>query len=108
MAITSFSEANIAITTNYLALKQVIPESAYAALDEIVGNPVLPGKVSEFLEFGYKHRDKLTTELKEAVVSVGQFAYENGFYGLGVDGRGYKLVSVINGTMTEEEAFPVA
>ena len=105
--INTFAEANIAIATHYLAIRDLLPEEAKANLDEVVGNPVLPGKVSGFLELGYKHRNVLTQAQKLVVAEVGQFAYANGFYGLGENARGYKMVSVLNGTMTAEEAFPV-
>lgn len=105
--ITTLSEANLAIALNYLSLKETLPSEAQTSLDEIVGNPILPAKVSGFLELGYKYRDLLTDAQKQAVTEVGQFAYEHRFYGLGQDEKGYKMIAVINGDMTEEQAFPM-
>lgn len=105
--ITTFSEANLAIASTYLSLKETLPSEAESLLDEIVGHPILPAKVSGFLELGYKYRDLLTDTQKQTVTEVGQFAYEHRFYGLGQDEKGYKMIAVIKGDMTEEQAFPM-
>lgn len=92
-----FVQANLIIIQSYAALRAAVAASAHAALDTIVGSVVPPERVSEFFEFGYAHREDLTPELREAVADVGHFAWINGFWGLGADGRGSNMETLLRG-----------
>ena len=106
MAVTTLPEANIAIAQQYLSMREALPETRRDALDEIIGNPVLAGKTSGFLELAYACREHLTDEHKAAAAAVGQFATAHGFYGLGVDNRGLRMVAVLQGTAPDDDTAP--
>lgn len=92
-----FSQASLIIAQTYVEVRASVPVSAQTAIDAIVGTVVMPERVSEFFEFGYAHRDDLSAELRERVADVGHFAWVNGFWGLGIDGRGSKMETVLRG-----------
>lgn len=92
-----FVQASLIIVQSYARLRSAVAADAQPALDTIVGSVVPPERVSEFFEFGYAHRESLSPELREAVADVGHFAWTNGFWGLGVDGRGAAMETLLRG-----------
>lgn len=94
MQITSFTEANLAIASAYADLKAALPESS-DDIDAIVSAVVPPEKVSNFFEFAYAKGQSLPAALRSVAADVGDFAWANGFYGLGENGRGMKMAAAL-------------
>ena len=94
--ITDFAAAKILITQNYAALLAALP-SKVDQINAIVGSAVPPEQVSEFFEFCYANRAELPAPILVAAADVGNFAWVNGFWGLGIDGRGSKMETVLRG-----------
>lgn len=98
MQVTSFAEADGRIFDVYASAS-----AAFAAIDmtdklrEVVTSTVHPEKVSQFLELCYAFRTYLPADVLEAAADIGAFATSMGFYGLGTDGRGAKMVAALRG-----------
>lgn len=107
MQVTSFAEADGRILESYASAA-----AAFAALDmaepfrKVVTSPIHPEKVSQFLEICYARRDDLPADVKEAAADVGAFAASMGFWELGVDGRGMKMVAVLRGEEVNDPPAP--
>lgn len=95
MKVNSFADANLLIARNYAAMSAALGGEAKAALDAVVGTPVMPEKVARFLELAYAQGDRLPKALREAAADIGDFATANGFYGLGEDRRGAKMATAL-------------
>lgn len=98
MEIASFSDANVAISGAYLAVRDAVAPELQAALDSVIGSPVPPERVSHFLEFAYANGGSLDLATRQTAANIGRFAAQNGFYGLGVDQRGLKMCQALERT----------
>lgn len=95
MTVQSFSDANVQIMQAYGAAASAAPDPAI--LDGVVGTPIAPELVSQFLEYVYANRAAMPPSVVAAAIDVGNFATANGFYGLGDDQRGFKMIKVLKG-----------
>lgn len=97
MSVTSFQEAKMAILDVYSA--GVGSWSTFQAdkLREILAETVPPAQVSYFAEFCYAHLESLWDEARQMGADVATFAAANGFYGLGVDQRGFVIAALLRG-----------
>ena len=90
MAVASdFGQANLIMAQAYPQLVTALDgdTEAMEQVNAIFGAVVLPEKVSQFFEFAYAYREILPQEIKTAAADVGNFAWVNGFWGLGEGGR---------------------
>lgn len=104
---TDFAAANLAILEAYAPLVWLLKQDHPEALDQltpIVAGSVPPERVSEFFEFAYAYRDLLNDELRGVAADIGNFAWTNGFWGLGVDQRGALMEKVLRGQDLPEGA----
>lgn len=106
---TDFAQANLIMAQAFPALLAAFAddETKVAQVNAIYGTVILPEKVSEFFEFIYANQEDLPAAVKEAGADVGNFAWVNGFWGLGQDGRGSRMERVLRGqTLTKSEEVP--
>lgn len=61
-----------------------------------------PQKVSHYLELAYANSTDLPPGVIAAAADIGVYAASMGYYGLGVDGRGAKMVAVLRGETVED------
>lgn len=107
MPVSSFAEADGVILMTYADAA-----AAFTALDKfemyqaVATATVHPAKVSQFLELCYAHRDSLPRNVLEAAADIGAFAATMGFYGLGQDGRGARMVAVLRGEDVADPPVP--
>ena len=104
-----FAQANLIMAQTYPALITALggDEDALAQLNAVFGAVVLPEKISEFFEFTYARRADLPAVIKEAGADVGHFAWLNGFWGLGENGRGSRMERVLRGqSLSKGEEVP--
>lgn len=108
MQVTSFADADQLILTTYAAAA-----AAFTTLDKlelyqsVVTATTHPEKVSQFLELCYAQREHLPQNVLDAAADVGAFATTMGFYGLGQDERGIKMVSALRGEEVQDLPEPV-
>lgn len=106
---TDFAQANLIMAQAFPALLTAFAddETKAAQVNAIYGTVILPEKVSEFFEFAYANRETLPQEIKTAAADVGNFAWVNGFWGLGEGGRGSRMERLLRGqTLTKSEEVP--
>lgn len=96
---TDFAQANLIMAQAFPALLTAFAddETKVAQVNAIYGTVILPEKVSEFFELIYANQEDLPAAVKEAGADVGNFAWVNGFWGLGQDGRGSRMERVLRG-----------
>jgi len=107
--VTDFAQANLIMAQAFPTLITSFPddETKVAQVNAIYGTVILPEKVSEFFEFAYANRETLPQEIKTAAADVGNFAWVNGFWGLGEGGRGSRMERLLRGqTLTKSEEAP--
>lgn len=100
MAVASdFGQANLIMAQAYPQLVTALDgdTEAMEQVNAIFGAVVLPEKVSQFFEFAYAYREILPQEIKTAAADVGNFAWVNGFWGLGEGGRGSRMERLLRG-----------
>lgn len=100
MAVASdFGQANLIMAQAYPQLVAALAGNVEAMeqANAIFGAVVLPEKVSQFFEFTYANRDALPQDIKTAAADVGNFAWVNGFWGLGEGGRGSRMERLLRG-----------
>lgn len=98
MPAQSLIDANLIITQQYAAMRPLLKAEAQQHLDAVVSSPVPPEKVSHFLELAYANGAALPKAVRDAAAEVGDIAWQNGFYGLGVDQRGQKMCAALRKT----------
>lgn len=107
MPVSSFAEADGLILMTYAdAAAAFTAMGEFEMYQAVVTATVHPAKVSQFLELCYAHRDSLPRNVLEAAADVGVFAATMGFYGLGQDGRGAKMVAVLRGEDVADPPVP--
>lgn len=96
---SDFGQANLIMAQAFPALISALASNAEAMeqVNAIFGTVILPEKVSEFFEFAYANRETLPQDIKTAAADVGNFAWVNGFWGLGQDGRGSRMERLLRG-----------
>lgn len=94
-----FGQANLIMAQAFPALISALASNAEAMeqVNAIFGTVILPEKVSEFFEFAYANRETLPQDIKSAAADVGNFAWVNGFWGLGEGGRGSRMERLLRG-----------
>ena len=97
--VTDFAQANLIMAQAFPALISALASNAEAMeqVNTIFGTVILPEKVSEFFEFAYANRETLPQDIKTAAADVGNFAWVNGFWGLGEGGRGSRMERLLRG-----------
>jgi len=107
--VTDFAQANLIMAQAFPALLTAFAddETKAAQVNAIYGTVILPEKVSEFFEFAYANRETLHAAVKEAAADAGNFAWVNGFWGLGQDGRGSRMERLLRGqALSKNEEVP--
>lgn len=97
--VNDFGQANLIMAQAFPALITALAANSAAIeqVNTIFGTVVLPEKVSEFFEFAYANRETLPQDIKTAAADVGNFAWVNGFWGLGEGGRGSRMERLLRG-----------
>lgn len=97
-AATEMPAANLIIMQTYAAFREALPEDAdKTALDAIVANPIQPLRIADWIEFGFAKREHLSADLAASVADAGHCAVFYGFNGLGANGRGAAIETLLRG-----------
>lgn len=107
--IDNFSAANSALSNLMMMGKFAgLPDALSEKLMSVVNSPIQPEKVANFLEVVYANADEFNDDVKAVAIDIGNFALGYGFFGLGENQRGSKMIAVLNGETVEDAPEPLA
>ena len=108
-ACTDFNAAFRVIAASFAAMESAVTDAAQRSqIDRIATSPDVcpPEKVAMFFEWAYGNRAALSADQRAAAADVGNYAWTNGFYGLGVANRGQLIEQELRGLLPAGATAP--